>query len=338
MKKKYWNIVLLILMSSRLIAQDIHFSQYFSLPLLTNPAYAGIHNETKLGLIYRNQYNAIPASYATYGVSFDTYSNFMHGGIGVQVVKDDQANGMLQNHYAGLSYAYQNALSKKIAFSFGMEAMAHFNQINVSKIVVYNMISQQTGQIISSLQSVENINFPSSKFFFDVNSGAVIFNNNFYSGLGVLHLNQPNDGWQTSHSMPLAVNFETGYLFKPSTLKKDDAWYFSPNLLYLNQHGNHEINFTALAGLGHAQAGLGIRNASNMDALIFHFGFLTGTFRVGYSFDLNISTKYFNFRNSHEISLQYVFTKKKKTSDENNWSNNETNHARKRIKCPNFFR
>ncbi len=320
-------------------AQDVHFSQYFTLPMLTNPAYAGIHNESKIGLIYRNQYNALPSSYISYGVCYDAYSPKLHGGIGLEVVKDDVGNGILQNQHAAFSYAYQNAITKKIAFSFGMEAICNFNTINVSKIVVYDMLSQQTGDVIQSLQNVENFNSATSKIFMDVNAGGVIFNDNFYAGFGITHLAKPDDAWVGSHIVPMLLNLQAGYLFRPKDVKKrNDTWYFSPNIYYLNQQNMHEINFTALAGLGNAQAGIGYRNASNGDAMIFHLAFLNGIFRIGYSYDFNISTKYFSPRNAHEISIQYIFKRKKRTTGENDWSINETNNKNHRIKCPNFFR
>ena len=309
------------------------------MPLLANPAYAGIHHETKLGLIYRNQYNSLPLSYSTFGFTFDYYSQALHGGVGLQVVKDAQADGILQNQNAAVSYNYQNALTKKIAFSFGMEFMMHFNSLNTSKIVVYDMLNQQNGSIYQSLQMAEPSSIPSSKVFADFNAGTVIFNNNFYAGIGFLHLSKPDDGWVSLHIIPMLFSFQTGYLFRPKTLrKKDDTWYYSPNLYFTHQQNMHEINFTNLVGLGNFQTGIGIRNSTNMDALIFHIGFLTDNFRIGYSFDLNIATTYFTPRNAHEISIQYLIKNKRKTSAENDWGKNETNHNLKRIKCPNFFR
>ena len=340
LKKNTLNIVLLICLSTKiLVAQEAHFSQYFTLPLLTNPAYAGIHNQSKVGLIYRNQYNALPSSYISYGVCYDTYVPGIHGGVSLEVVKDDVGNGILQNQHAGFSYAYQNAINKKIAFSFGMEALCNFNFINFSKIVVYNMLIQQTCDVIQSLQNVENFNAPNSKIFIDVNAGGVIFNDNFYAGIGMSHLTKPNDAWVGNHIIPILLNIQAGYLFRPKDAKKrNDSWYFSPNIYFLNQQNMHEINFTALAGLGYAQAGIGYRNSSNSDAMIFHLAFLNGIFRIGYSYDFNISTKYFQPRNAHEISIQYIFKHNKSGVGENDWGRNETNNRKKRIKCPNFFR
>jgi type IX secretion system PorP/SprF family membrane protein len=181
---------------------------------------------------------------------------------------------------------------------------------------------------------------PSSKVFADINAGGLIFNDNFYAALGAAHLARPDDGWVQSNVIPIQTNLQAGYIFKPKKLEKNDNenWYFSPNIYFLSQQKMHEINITALAGLGYAQAGIGYRNSTNADAMIFHIAFLNNQFRIGYSFDFNISTKYYLPRNAHEISIQYLFKRKRKGVDENNWSQNETNHRNRRIKCPNFFR
>jgi type IX secretion system PorP/SprF family membrane protein len=321
-------------------AQDVHFSQYFNLPLFTNPAYAGIHQNTKVGLIYRNQYQSMPAAYVNYGIVADFYTPKIHGGVGLKIVKDDEADGIIQNQEAAISYAYQNQINKKVAFRFGMEASYHINQLNVSKIVVYDMIDPKTGLVYQPLQSAET-NIPhSSKQFFDVNSGLIFYNKDFYTALGVLHLAKPDDGFGKSHSLPLAINFQTGYIFRTNQkIKSADDWYFSPNLFFSSQNKMKEIYVNALAGLGNAQAGLGLRNSGkNRDALIFYLGFSNGTLKAGYSYDLNISSTYFYLRNGHEISIQYMFQKKKHAQGGNDWGGNETKSKNRRIKCPNFFR
>ncbi len=332
--------ILILLQSFSAKAQDVHFSQYFNLPLFTNPAYAGIHQQIKVGAIYRNQYQSMPAAYSTYGIVGDIYSHKLQGGLGLKIIKDDQANGIIQNQQAALSYAYQNQINRKIAFRFGMEAAMNFNQLNVSKIVVYDMLDPRSGLIYQPLQSAENYIPQTSKQFFDVNSGLIIYNNDFYGAIGALHLAKPNDGFGKSHQTPLAINLQGGYLFRTKQrIKSKDDWYFSPNLFLSFQDKMKETYINALAGLGHAQAAIGFRNSGkNMDALILYFGFSNGIFKAGYSYDLNVSSKYYYLRSGHELSIQYIIERKKRTSFGNNWTGNETKSKGRRIKCPKFFR
>ncbi len=56
--------------SSWLIAQDIHFSQFFEAPLYRNPALAGIVNgDVRVQTVYRSQWNSITNAYKTTSVN-----------------------------------------------------------------------------------------------------------------------------------------------------------------------------------------------------------------------------------------------------------------------------
>ncbi len=65
----YRNIILAALLffySSKIIAQDIHFSQFFEAPLLRNPALAGIFSgDFRMQAVYRNQWNSVTVPYQT---------------------------------------------------------------------------------------------------------------------------------------------------------------------------------------------------------------------------------------------------------------------------------
>ena len=54
------------------LAQDVHFSQYVSLPVYVNPALAGAHaGKFRINAVYRDQWRAIPAPFTTYGLTAD---------------------------------------------------------------------------------------------------------------------------------------------------------------------------------------------------------------------------------------------------------------------------
>src|SRR5674476_1129746 len=91
------------------LAQDLHFSQFFNNPLLTNPANTGFIPDAdyRLGASYRNQYSNIMAqpyqSKLTYPDQFD--GKFFDGGQPTSVVL---ANNNI-NYFdlqVGMNYAY----------------------------------------------------------------------------------------------------------------------------------------------------------------------------------------------------------------------------------------
>jgi type IX secretion system PorP/SprF family membrane protein len=65
--KKYLLATLLILGKiSCLVAQDLHFSQFFEAPLLRNPSLAGLYDgDIRVQGVYRNQWNSISFPYQT---------------------------------------------------------------------------------------------------------------------------------------------------------------------------------------------------------------------------------------------------------------------------------
>jgi hypothetical protein len=67
--KKYlvslW-LILSFILGNNLIAQDLHFSQFYEAPLLRNPALAGLYEgDVRIQGIYKNQWNSISFPYQT---------------------------------------------------------------------------------------------------------------------------------------------------------------------------------------------------------------------------------------------------------------------------------
>ncbi|MBL0100734.1 MAG: type IX secretion system membrane protein PorP/SprF [Saprospiraceae bacterium] len=68
------GILIFVLSSVSLSAQDIHFTQFYMSPLNLNPALTGVMNcKTRMVANYRNQWAAVLAAnaYNTYSVSYD---------------------------------------------------------------------------------------------------------------------------------------------------------------------------------------------------------------------------------------------------------------------------
>ena len=56
-KKVFWVTLIFSIIATSLLAQDIHFSQYYLSPLTQNPANAGSFvNANRFSALYRNQW------------------------------------------------------------------------------------------------------------------------------------------------------------------------------------------------------------------------------------------------------------------------------------------
>ena len=84
--------VLLVLAAN---AQDAGFSQFYSNPLYLNPAFSGTLGVPRVNLQYRDQWHGLTDAYVTQSVAFDMPVESLQGGIGFNLVRDAQANGML---------------------------------------------------------------------------------------------------------------------------------------------------------------------------------------------------------------------------------------------------
>jgi hypothetical protein len=59
-------ILLSFFLNGSLMAQDIHFSQFFETPLLRNPGLAGIFTgDYRLQMVYRDQWRSVTDGYKT---------------------------------------------------------------------------------------------------------------------------------------------------------------------------------------------------------------------------------------------------------------------------------
>src|SRR3979409_1341584 len=111
------RIVLLIcgmtLLKMSSVAQDPHFSQFFSSPLTLNPALTGkFDGNLRVAFNYRDQWPAISKAFITSTVSVDApiLSNYISPddtwGVGVMAMTDRTANGILNSNYLSVSTAY----------------------------------------------------------------------------------------------------------------------------------------------------------------------------------------------------------------------------------------
>ena len=68
-------VILVILSSLNICAQEHVFSQYYFNPIYLNPALAGMDNNFRLFMNGRNQWSKVPSSFNINSVAFDTWEN-----------------------------------------------------------------------------------------------------------------------------------------------------------------------------------------------------------------------------------------------------------------------
>lgn len=229
--KSWWKVVALgtitaVSLPGRSIAQSIHFSQFYEISVLRNPALTGVFTgDYKYGVNYRNQWNSISTPFQTVLVSAETK---------IPINKD--VNDFLS---FGISAAYDKAGSLSMA---GMQVYPaiclnktleddHDSYISAGFTAGYVQRSFDATKVTTSEQFENGVFNPSyltgenivntKMTYTDVGAG-LSFNSsigeanniNYYVGLAAYNLNQPKMqfGGNITQKVPMRLSANLGFL------------------------------------------------------------------------------------------------------------------------------
>ena len=215
-------------------AQDVHFSQFYQNPILSNPALTGIFNEEyKVGVTYRNQWTSLPYSFKTTVLDMETkvHLNNVNDYISFGLLSYFDKAGAISYNTNGFYPAinYNKSIEDKYSsyISVGFTAGYITKNVDVSKMTFDN---QYVGGAYNPIApSGENIN-NNRLSYWDLGAG-VTFNSsfneegtlNYYLGLAGYHLTTPKTsfegGDQLFASLPIrwdasfGMNYDFDYQF-----------------------------------------------------------------------------------------------------------------------------
>lgn len=329
--------LLLILISAcccKLNAQDPHFSQFFASPLTLNPAFAGkFDGELRIAGIHRNQWPTINRAFVTTSAAVDF--RIMQGqiaendtwGVGLMGFSDQSANGAVKFNYASAGTAFHKGLDEEGYHQIGAAFQVTYANmlINTQGLKFLDQLTPYgftgvTTEVFNS-NSLEN-------HYVDLNAG-VLYNgsttdqNNFYFGVSMYHINRPKQSFTGAYFIlnPRTTIHGGGYfpVGQTSTLHVSAIHSMQGKAHETLLGGAYQFRLTEDYKPTSFYVGSWMRFG---DAVIPYLGLEFGSFRLGASYDVNISDlkTASNSRGGIEISLIYI----KKSSDE------------KGINCPKF--
>ncbi len=302
-------------------AQDPHFSQFFASPLTLNPALTGKFDGTvRVAGNYRNQWPAFNNVYTTSTISVDfpilknKLPEYDTWGIGIMALNDQAGGGVLTNNYAGISTSYHKALDEDGYQQLGIGFQGVYGQkrLNTDKLYFEDQLTPYgfTGvtQDVFSSQYV-NINY------LDVNAGVLYTgstsdDNNFYVGASMYHINRPKESFKGgSWNIAARTTISAGGYFP---VQENITLHLSG--IYQYQNGASETN---IGGAFAAVIDPASENPSNVyigswyrfnDAIIPYLGLEFSGFRLGATYDINVSSlkSASQSRGGMEISLIYI--------------------------------
>jgi type IX secretion system PorP/SprF family membrane protein len=303
-------------------AQDYIYSQFYANPLYLNPAMAGSEYCPRIIMNYRNQWPSLPQAFVSYGASFDRYSEFLSGGLGLQFNYNKSGEAALSEFYLNGMYAYNFNVSDLMEANLAVQAGLGNRGLNKDSFVFG--FDPGAGNPLSDHQ--ENV------FYADFATGFLVgYDEKYFIGGAVHHLSQPNISLKTGevYNLPMKFTVHAG-----ANISSGGSGYrrssgpelvISPNIMYQRQSAYQQLNLGTYFTYEPFVVGLWYRHAfENPDAVIASLGLQQKNLRLGYSFDYTVSSLALAGGGAHEISVSWVF---------------DCNEKRKRsraIKCPSF--
>ncbi len=308
------SVVLLLLSSLALNAQDIHFTQFYMSPLNLNPALTGVMNcKTRMVANYRNQWAAVLTAnaYNTYSVSYDQkipVGREDYFGIGGSLWGDVAGESRFGTTQGRVSLSY----SKKMA---GYRKKASYLVIGADAGLSSRSISNTDLRWPSQITSVSGFdptlpnnepNFTDFDFLYaDISAGLLWFsiidnNTNWYFGAALHHLNRPNVTFLGDD-----VNLYSRYTLHAG-LQFEIARKISmlPFGVYMAQGPHRSLNagtnFRFAMGPSRTtnqsfevgawyRVGNKVEGGLHSDAVILSSRFNYEQFGIGFSYDINVS-------------------------------------------------
>ncbi len=300
-------------------SQNLHFSQFYNSPSLTNPANTGFipDGDFRIGMNYRNQWSSVMAlPYKTMSVFGDVQvmkNRYETGwlGLGGMILKDVAGAGNLSSTKAYGSIAYHQMLEAGSLISLGFNVGLANKNINVSGL---KFPDQFDGKFFDNKIPTSIVLAKNNITYFDMQVGmnyayfpvSTVYLN---AGFSAHHINKPRESF--FNPSPLIDNTipirYTGFL--NGSFKMNDSWIVNPNAYFSLQANSYEIvggmnahyNLTG-DGENILIGGIYYRHK---DAIIPTVGFGHKDIVFTFTYDATISTlkNYNNTRGAFEISI-----------------------------------
>lgn len=303
-------------------AQDIHFTQYTSAPMLLNPALTASWKDFELTIQQKQQWQSANA-FSTSGLAFEikasrfnwekksnmvaAFKKKMMKGLafGINVYSDKAGDANLRTNNINLGIAYHARLNEFNALSAGIIGGIIQSSIAADKLRWNNQYG--TNGFDPTIYPDENL--VGARIYPDFGTGVVwtygkrdrtiISNNetNIHAGVSVMHVNRPNQTFMGGDDrMHMRLTFHGAAVLG---IKNSNA-AICPSFAIMKQGKQSEMTVGLLYRLSMKESSKVtgfIKESSlvfgayyrNKDAVAPYFGFEFSNYSLGLSYDVNIS-------------------------------------------------
>lgn len=318
----FFSFFLIILNTKGIAQQDIHFSQFYELPMLRNPALAGIFSGNyRLTTAYRNQWESITTPYRSMamGAEVKVFKGFSEGDFltaGLQITNDIAGDSKLKrtqflpviNYHKLLNTEHNTLLSA--AFMGGAVSQG-FDPSDLKFDDQFVGGNYSTGNVTG--QTFNQTSFT----YFDLSTGlnlSSLINPDvkFYVGAAIFHVRKPtlsfiqNSNVVLNRKIGINAGLSANTGLNGRVVFYADHFRQGPNTLtqagFLYTHSfDEQSEESKLSVSGGAIFRLN-------DALIPTVKLNTNKLSLGISYDTNLSTlkTASNYRGGFELTLSYI--------------------------------
>ena len=294
--RKFLLITTLLIMGIGLEAQqDPHYSQYMFNGLVLNPAVAGNLAHLNATLIAREQWVGIPGRPRTQSLAVDGPSRNRKHGFGGVIVND--VSGIMHDFRLSGSYAYRLHLSKNATLSMGLQLSVN----NIRSDFTQLYVDDPTDASISA----NTVNF----WAFNTGAGLYFQNKMIFAGFSVPEILENNGAenpyvfrQDRNYLMTAGVILKAGPQVKirPSTLIK-----FNPNVPM-----QADLNVMAVLK---DKYWFGASYRTSDAAVLITQWQINPQWRIGYAYDITLSSLKQRSSGSHEIVLNFELNYEKES-------------------------
>lgn len=312
--------------NNRIFSQDPLFSQFMFNQLYFNPAFAGNTQYPRLIGGYRNQWPGIGNAYVSYYVSYDSYMDFVKGGVGLGMTRDVQGNNVFSKTSFDAMYSFPVEFNNNMSANFGLQASVVQKKLDASTLVFGSQNPFDPG-------TPENI-ANQSKVFPDFSAGvSFLYKEQYQVNFSVNHLNTPNEmtGSSYAYPSPMRLNMQVLAQYpskRANNNKGSKKIIVRPGLMGQIQKSNNFFGWGSNVLFSSFTGGVWFRNNASftLNAFILMAGYSQSGFSIYYSYDCWLPKNYQQVKNygAHEVTFIYLF------------QYNDPRKKMRTVKCPKF--
>lgn len=328
-------IIGLLMISLVAKPQDPQFTQYYSAPLYLNPGFTGTTMINRLVFNSRVQWPQLPRPYVTVSASYDRNLHSLNSGLGLLLVSEKAGSADMSSNQAGLAYAYKIHISEDWIISPGLIFSYGNRGIDYSRLIFGDQLEVNGPTSDDILGRFDNAHY------IDFSSGILVYNRNFWGGISLYHMNEPNHSLIAGESrLPMKMSMHAGIRIPlvSSVFSTVRNKALTPSFVYKKQSTFEQLDLglTYIHGpihIGGWYRGIPIKKnpaeTLNHDAVSLILGLKIENFSFGYSYDFTVSKINARSGGSHEIAIIFEFPRQPRKKE-------KVDRKHKFLPCPAF--